>query len=99
MRARWSTLDDPAAAARRIVEAGLTVRDAEALGESAGRQEDGAAASEAGQGRRHARAGEGLTDRLGLAVDDRPQGAGGGKVTVRYRTLEQLDDICRRLRG
>ena len=32
------TLDDPVAAARRIVEAGLNVRDVEALGESAGRK-------------------------------------------------------------
>ena len=34
---------------------------------------------------------------LGLYVDIRHFGPAGGDVTIRYETLEQLDDICRRL--
>lgn len=34
---------------------------------------------------------------LGLYVDIRHFGEQGGDVTIRYETLEQLDDICRRL--
>jgi ParB family chromosome partitioning protein len=39
-----------------------------------------------------------LSDRLGLAVTIDHKGD-GGDVHVRYATLEQLDDIVRRLRG
>lgn len=34
---------------------------------------------------------------LGLCVDVRHFGSEGGEVVVRYETLEQLDDVCRRL--
>jgi ParB family chromosome partitioning protein len=37
-----------------------------------------------------------LTDALGLAVEISHRGA-GGEVRVRYKTLEQLDGLCRRL--
>ena len=39
-----------------------------------------------------------LSDRLGLAVSI-DHGANGGTVTVTYKTLEQLDEVCKRLRG
>ena len=39
-----------------------------------------------------------LAQALGLAVDIAHKG-GRGSVTIRYGTLEQLDDLCRRLRG
>ena len=62
------TLADPAAAARRIVEDGLSVRDAEALGEGEGRRKGAG-----GKKRRHKDADtraleKSLSDRLGLAV-------------------------------
>ena len=38
-----------------------------------------------------------LSDALGLSVDIDHQGSGGGTLRIRYRTLEQLDDIIRRL--
>ncbi|MNJ38172.1 Chromosome-partitioning protein ParB [compost metagenome] len=37
-----------------------------------------------------------LSDALGLKVSLADQG-GKGEITVRYATLEQLDDLCRRL--
>ncbi len=93
------TLDDPVAAARRIVEAGLNVRDVEALGHSAPRKKTAGAGGRQPAKDADTRALEkSLTDRIGLAVTIDHK-ASGGKVTVSYKTLEQLDDICRRLRG
>ena len=39
-----------------------------------------------------------LGDLLGLAVEIDHRGT-SGELRIKYRTLEQLDDICRRLRG
>lgn len=91
------TLDDPAAAARRIVEAGLNVRDVEKLGETAGRKKT-AGGRKPNKDADTRSLEKSLSDRIGLdvVIDHH---ANGGKVTVTYKTLEQLDDICRRLRG
>ena len=91
------TLDDPAAAARRIVEAGLNVRDVEALGEGAGRRTRAGGKKPSKDADTRALE-KSLTDRIGLAVTIDHK-SNGGRVTVTYKTLEQLDDICRRLRG
>ena len=93
------TLEDPAAAARKIVEAGLNVRDVEALGQSAARKKTAGGGGKKPSKDADTRALEKrLSDRIGLAVAIDHKGS-GGQVTVAYRTLEQLDDICRRLRG
>jgi ParB family chromosome partitioning protein len=93
------TAEDPAALARQIVAGGLSVRDAEALSQqrdvgpkkranesSTDRNPDTLALE-----RR-------LSDALGLSVSlahsDR-----GGKLEIRYKTLEQLDGICVKLTG
>ncbi len=91
------TLDDPAAAARRIVEAGLNVRDVEALGASAGRKKSAGGRKPNKDADTRALE-KSLSDRIGLAVAIDHK-SNGGRVTVTYKTLEQLDDICRRLRG
>jgi ParB family chromosome partitioning protein len=39
-----------------------------------------------------------LSDRLGLTVSIEHR-SNGGEVRIAYTTLEQLDDICRRLQG
>ena len=91
------TLDDPESAAKRIVEAGLSVRDVEAMGNEAGRKttrKTGPAPKDA-----DTRALEkSLSDSLGLDVTIAHK-PGGGDVHIRYKTLEQLDEVCRRLRG
>ncbi len=91
------TLEDPVAAARRIVEAGLNVRDVEALGTSAGRRTSAGGRKPTKDADTRALE-KSLTDRIGLSVtiDHKSH---GGHVTVAYKTLEQLDDIVRRLRG
>lgn len=87
--------DDPEAAARKIVESGLTVRDAESI---------------SGQDTtvRRARRGptkdadtvaleKALSDAIGLRVTIDHRSSGAGELRVRYLNLEQLDDLCRRL--
>jgi ParB family chromosome partitioning protein len=91
-----ATLADPDAAARKIVEAGLNVREAEALGETgeAPRKRSSARSEKDADTRALEKS---VSDGLGLAVAiaHKPD---GGEVRIRYKTLEQLDDVCRRLR-
>jgi len=92
------TLADPLAAARRILAEGMSVRDTEAIGEGEGRRK-GAGGRKPREKDADTRALEkSLADRLGLAVAIDHKGS-GGEVRVKYKTLEQLDDVCRRLAG
>jgi len=93
------TAPNPAALADRIVAEGLNVRQAEALArraaEAPGVRKPGAAPS--GEGSADVAALEqDLADALGLRVQLVDRG-GKGELTIRYGTLEQLDDLCRRL--
>ncbi|WP_323760795.1 ParB/RepB/Spo0J family partition protein [Maricaulis sp.] len=91
---------DPEALCERIIASGLSVRDAEKLA----RDSHSPRAPETKAGDRgpvskdaDTRALEAdITARLGLAVEIK-HGAKGGELRVQYRTLEQLDDVCRRL--
>jgi len=100
-----ATLPDPAAAAREVIAKGLSVREAEKLAKRIGRPDS--------PGPRRARAERGpgesadiaavqahLEEFLGLKVtinaDADPR---TGAVTIRYKTLDQLDLICQRLTG
>ena len=89
---------DPAGLARRIVDEGLSVRQAEALAQQPARQESAKA-------ERHAAAEKDadtialektLSDALGLKVSI-THGQRGGDIKIRYSSLEQLDTICHRL--
>jgi ParB family chromosome partitioning protein len=92
------TLDDPLAAAKRIVADGMSVRDVESIGEGGGRKK-GAGGRKKREKDADTRALEkSLSDLLGLAVTIEHK-AGKGEVRIRYASLEQLDDVCRRLRG
>jgi ParB family chromosome partitioning protein len=89
---------DPAASATRIVEEGLNVRQAEALAHAEGvparkpQKARGGKAKDPDTVALEKR----VSDALGLAVsvDHREP---GGTVHIRYRDLEQLDEILRRL--
>ena len=102
---------DPAALAAEVVARGLSVRATERLARKAQRRVEGDRAKEATA--RQARPGRDpaedadiaavqrhLEDFLGLkvaiAADADPR---SGAVTIRYRTLDQLDLICQRLTG
>jgi ParB family transcriptional regulator, chromosome partitioning protein len=94
---------DPDSVAKRIVAHGLTVRDVERIA-----QQDAASPVDGLETKAVAvrkikdadtRALEkALTEVTGLAVSIDHKAGGGGVVSVRYATLEQLDGLCRRLK-
>ncbi|GIK82753.1 MAG: chromosome partitioning protein ParB [Alphaproteobacteria bacterium] len=91
------TAPDPLALADRIVRDGLSVRQAEALAQSATRP--------AARPRRKTNSNadiaaleKQLEDMLGLKVAIRCDDHGAGEMTIRFRSVEQLDGVCRRLR-
>jgi ParB family chromosome partitioning protein len=91
-------IDEAEALAQQIIERGLNVRQTEVLARKA------SDAATPGKGPRQSRAKDtdtlslesDLAEALGLAVEVRDKG-GAGELRIRYRTLEQLDDLCRRL--
>lgn len=92
------TVEDPAALARQIVDKGLSVREAEALSQQ---RELPKRKPEASAGDRDADTlalERKLADALGLSVALN-HSERGGKLEIRYKTLEQLDDLCLRLTG
>jgi ParB family chromosome partitioning protein len=90
-------LDDPEAAARRIVAEGLTVRDVERLSQAAP-ESKGTSRPPVEKDPDTRALEQALQDVLGLKVDISHKGSGGGQMTIRYKTLEQLDALCRRLK-
>lgn len=94
------SLADPDAAALRIVEQGLSVRDAERLAQQEAAQADAPRAPRSAPEKDADTLAleRALTEALGLVVRIE-HGRGGGEMRIRYRTLEQLDALCRRLNG
>jgi ParB family chromosome partitioning protein len=90
---------DAAALAERVVKQGLSVRQTEALARAAKR--DGSAGSRGSKAAppkdadTHSLEAD-LEEVLGLKVEIRHRGD-AGEVRIAYGTLEQLDDLCRRL--
>jgi ParB family chromosome partitioning protein len=90
--------DNPEALARAIIEKGLNVRDVEALagaqaearGKHAKRRPRGAKSADVRALERK------LSDSLGLMVEINHRSA-GGEMRIRYKTLEQLEAVCRKL--
>ena len=91
---------DPAALARQVVERGLNVRDTEMLARRAQGGDKPRSAPRGGANKDPDTLAleDDLADILGLDVKifDRD---GAGEVRIAYATLEQLDDLCRRLTG
>ncbi|KQX38803.1 chromosome partitioning protein ParB [Devosia sp. Root436] len=93
------TAEDPATLARQIVAGGLSVREAEALSQQ--RDVAGTKKPSAAQSQRDADTvalERRLSDALGLSVS-LAHSERGGKLEIRYKTLEQLDGICVKLTG
>ena len=91
------TLEDPSALARQIVDGGLSVREAEALSQKRdlpARPRSATLDRDADTVALERR----LSDALGLSVS-LVHSERGGKLEIRYKTLEQLDSICVRLAG
>jgi len=94
------TATDPAALAKRVIDGGLSVRETENLAQKQAQSEDSEARP--AKGAKTAKDADtlalekSLSDLLGLkvAIDHKER---GGKLEIKYRTLEQLDDVCQRL--
>ena len=90
---------DPAAAAKRIVEEGLNVRQTEALAHVEGvpaRKPQKARGGKAVKDADTVALEKRVSDALGLKVSIEHRDP-GGTVQIRYRDLDQLDEIMRRL--
>ncbi|NLH81676.1 MAG: ParB/RepB/Spo0J family partition protein [Phyllobacteriaceae bacterium] len=94
------TASDPEGLAEKIVTQGLTVRDAETLAQTPveGEAPKPAKAKKAKDADTIALE-KRLSDLLGLWVAIDHKADGSGRLEVKYRTLEQLDDLVRRLEG
>ncbi|SEQ23253.1 chromosome segregation DNA-binding protein [Devosia sp. YR412] len=93
------TAEDPTKLARQIVSGGLSVREAEALSQ----QREVAGTNKPSPSRADRDADtvaleRRLSDALGLSVS-LAHSERGGKLEIRYKTLEQLDGICVKLTG
>lgn len=92
------TAEDPAALAQKIIRDGLSVRQAEALAQKGNEQANVTSSKRVDEEKdADTKALEQLlSDVTGLkvAVNHRDK---GGEVRITYKTLEQLDDLCRRL--
>ena len=103
---------DPEAACRRVLAEGLSVRQTEALARG-GAPAKLAESNVSGDGKKKAKTKSSSDARdadtralerdlsaiLGLDVTIDHSKKGAGSITVEYGTLDQLDDICRRLMG
>lgn len=94
--------DDAEKFAREIVAKGLSAREAEALT----RKPDPSVSSTRPKSLPKAEKDadtlaleKNISDQLGLKVEIAYTGDKGGEVRIAYKTLEQLDEICRRLAG
>lgn len=96
------TVDDPLSLAKRIIEGGLSVRQAEALAKRSdeapgvGEPNSKKPAKSLNKNADIVALENRLRDVLGLNVSV-SYNNGSGDVRVHYKNLEQLDDICRRL--
>ncbi len=91
--------NDPLNAAKEMVNKKLSVREAEALVSKSQIERD-KVSRETSQFDADARAlAEDLSNALGLAVEIKHRGDKGGNLQISYNSLEQLDEICRRLSG
>jgi ParB family chromosome partitioning protein len=89
---------DPVVLAKTIAQKGMSVRDAEKLAQNHIKAQQAPAPSEV----REAKDSDtialerSLSDRLGLSVSINHKG-GGGQLKINYKTLDQLEEICRLL--
>lgn len=90
-------VDDPVGLAKRIVEGGLSVRQAEALAAGPAGEKPTRSSSRPEKDADTLALEKLLSDITGLRVSINHQEP-GGEMRIAYRSLEQLDDLCRRLK-
>ncbi|MEZ5959600.1 MAG: ParB/RepB/Spo0J family partition protein [Hyphomonadaceae bacterium] len=97
------TAPDPRGLAQRAISEGLNVRDIERLAQQAKDEKHGPRVTPGGASADAKSADtraleQSLSNALGLDVTINDK-AGAGEVKISYKTLDQLDDVIRRLRG
>jgi ParB family chromosome partitioning protein len=95
------TAPDPRGLAARVISEGLNVREVERLAQIAKDEKHGprVSASSADKSADTRALEQSLSAALGLDVAIVEKAGGAGEVKIAYKTLEQLDDVLRRLRG
>lgn len=94
------TSDDPVALARQVIARGLSVRETERLAKTAGGKSQTARRARHPEKDADTRVLEqDLSANLGMAVVIDHQGHDGGRITITYKTLDQLDELCQLLGG
>lgn len=88
---------DPAAAAKRIVDAGLSVRETEAMSSKPARSGKARTATVKDADTKALE--KALSDAIGLKVLIEHGQDGSGELRIRYLDLDQLDEVCRRLQS
>ncbi|MCW2308655.1 ParB/RepB/Spo0J family partition protein [Rhodobium gokarnense] len=93
------TRDDAEDLAKQIVDGNLSVREAELMTQAASDRPKKPAKAKPEKDADTRALEKSLTDAIGLNVVIDHRGEAGGSVQIRYKTLEQLDEISARLRG
>jgi len=88
---------DPGALAKKVIENGLSVRDTEKLARVPQKRSNSSPVAVKDADTRAVETE--LEARLGLKVDIRHKPDGKGEVRIAYTSLEQLESLCRKLRG
>ncbi len=91
------TADDPQALAEQIVRTGLSVRDTEALTQATDTRPSKTKADPEPKDADTLALEKRISDALGMAMTITHNKGGFGTVTIKYKSLDQLDLICRRL--
>ncbi|MBU0738573.1 MAG: ParB/RepB/Spo0J family partition protein [Alphaproteobacteria bacterium] len=89
---------DPVVLAKTIAQKGLSVRDAEKLAQNHIKAQQSPAPADVRESKDSDTIAleRSLSDRLGLSVSINHKG-GGGQLKINYKTLDQLEEICRLL--
>jgi len=91
------TAPDPTALARKVMLAGLTVRQTEALARKVHEPRGQSGERKAAKDSDTRVLEDDLSANLGMSVVIDHRAGGEGQVTIRYKTLEQLDQLCQLL--
>jgi ParB family transcriptional regulator, chromosome partitioning protein len=91
-------LPDPAAVAKRVIADGLSVREVERMTQPSAPETKSAKPQKAEKDPDTRALESALEDVLGLKVSIEHKADGGGLLKIAYKTLDQLDNVCRRLK-
>ena len=87
--------DDPVSLAKKVAQLGLSVRETEKLARR--KPQDWPSGRKDGKTPDIAALEKRLEEALGLKVEISDNGRGAGRLSIRYRRMEQLDDVIERL--